>query len=106
MSSDEQGDDDGGDLHSSRPFWRHSSVTDLLHSIDQIGANRETSSGTAQNGYKRRRSSKVDEESRVVKGLPTNFYDWNYLCRIDRSRHLEIDPKPPLDIELSDSNLR
>ena len=106
MSSDEQDDNNVGDLHSSRPFWRHSSVTDLLHSIDSIGTNRETSGNTPQNGYKRRRSMKVDEESRVVRGLPINFYDWSYLGRLDRSRHMEIDPKPPLSLKFSDPILR
>ena len=103
MSSDEQDESNVGDLHSSRPFWRHSSVTDFLHSIDSIGASRKISGSTTQNGCSRRRSSKVDEESRVVKGLPINFYDWSYLGRLDRSRHLEIDPKPSLSLELSDS---
>ena len=106
MSSDEQDDDDVGNLRSSRPFWRHSSVTDLLHNIDSIGANHETSGNATQHRTRRRRSSKVDEESRVVRGLPINFYDWSYLGRLDRSRHLEIDPKPALSLELSDSILR
>ena len=103
MSSDEQDEDNVGDLRSTRPLWRHSSVTVFLHSIDSIGANRETTHNSIQNGCRRRQSSKVDEESRVVKGLPINFYDWSYLGCLDRSRHLEIDPKPPLSLELSDS---
>ena len=103
MSSDEQDIDDVRGLHSSRPFWRHPSITDWLHAIDTIGANREARSNTTQSGYKRRRSLKVDGESRVVKGLPINFYDRNYLDSLDRPRYLNLDPKPALPLEFSAS---
>ena len=103
MSSDEQDTEDVRGLHSSRPFWRHPSITDWLHDIDRIGASRETSSSSTQNGYRRRRSLRVDMESRVVKGLPINFYDWGYLDGLDRPRHLDLDPKPALSLELDAS---
>ena len=102
MSSDEQDADDILDLHSSRPFWRHSFITDWLHSIDSIGASHETPNA-AQNGYRRRRSSKVDRESQVVKGLPINFYDWEYLSSLEKSQYSDLDPKPALSLEFSDS---
>ena len=103
MSSDEQDIDDDRNLHSSRPFWRHPSITDWLHGIDSIGASREASGDTTQNGYKRQPSSKVDGESRVVKGLPINFYDWGYLDGLDRPQYLNLDPKPALSLEFSAS---
>jgi len=40
-------------------------------------------------------------ESRVVKGLPVNFYDWNYLSSLDRSQYLDLNPKPALPLTLS-----
>lgn len=104
MSSDEW--DEGGDrrLHSTRPFWRHPAVTDWLHSIDSVGST--TVHSPARYEVKRQLSSKVDIESRVVKGLPVNFYDWNYLAGLDRSQYLDLDPKPAIALELNDSLLR
>ena len=103
MSSDEQGADDVRDLRSSRPFWRHPSITEWLHNIDSVGANLETPRNAAQNGYRRRKSSEVDKESRVVKGLPLNFYDWSYLNNLERPQYLALDPKPVLSLEFSES---
>ena len=98
MSSDER---DGGELHSTRPFWRHSSVTNWLHSLDSIGS--ETVHNSVRCEVRRRSSSKVDMESHVVKGLPANFYDWNYLNSLDRSQYLDLDPGPVMALELNDS---
>ena len=103
MSSDEHDANDVRELHSSRPFWRHSSITDWLQRIDNIGANNEITSDTTQSGYERRRSPKVDKESRVVKGLPVNFYDLTYLDGLDELQYLDLDPKPVLSVEFSDS---
>ena len=103
MSSDEQDMNDVRELHSSRPFWRHPSIADWLQSIDSIGTNHEITSNTTDNGYKRRQSSKVDVESRVVKGLLVNFYDWDYLGSLDQQQYLDIDPRPALPLEFSDS---
>lgn len=99
MSSDERDTDDARYLHSSRPFWRHDSVTEWLHSLDSVGA--RISNGVVQHEERRRRSSKIDTESRVVKGLPVNFYDWSYLCGLDRSQYLDLDLKPAFPLTLS-----
>ena len=99
MSSDEWDADDARYLHSSRPFWRHACVTDWLHSLDSVGD--QVSNRVVQHEDRRRRSSKVDMASRVVKGLPVNFYDWNYLGGLDRSQYLDLDPKPTLALTLS-----
>ena len=106
MSSDEHDIDDVRELHSSRPFWRHPSIADWLQCIDSIGANHEIVSNATDNGYKRRRSSKVDMESRVVKGLPVNFYDWGYLSGLDKQQYSDVSPKPAFSLEFSDSTQR
>lgn len=100
MSSDERDGDEEGCLHSTRPFWRHPSVTVWLHNLDLIGSVAVHS--TAHHGVKRQSSSKVDTESRVVKGLPVNFYDWDYIESLDRSQYLGLDPKPAITLELND----
>lgn len=97
MSSDERDVDDARYLHSSRPFWRHACVTEWLHGLDSVGA-AQVSDSVVQHEGRRRRSSKVDMESRVVGGLPVNFYDWNYLSGLDRSQYLALDPKPVLPL--------
>lgn len=96
MSSDEW--DTGNDqcFRSIRPFWRNSSITDWLHSIDSIGA--RTLNHSLQHEGVRRKSSAIDVESRVVKGLPINFYDQSYLSGLDRSQYLDLDPKPAIPL--------
>lgn len=99
MSSDERDTDDARYLHSRRPFWRHTCVTDWLRGLDSVGA--QVSNSVVRRDDMRRQSSKVDLESRVVKGLPVNFYDWSYLSSLDRSRYLDLDPKPALPLIFS-----
>jgi hypothetical protein len=101
MSSDER--DEGNDrcLHSTRPFWRHSTVTGWLHSLDSIGS--VAVHNPARYEVKRQPSTKVDMESRVVRGLPVNFYDWSFLDNLDGSQYSDLDPKPAIALELSDS---
>ena len=103
MSSDEQDAGDIQDVFCSRPFWRHPSITDFLHSIDSIGKSRRIPTSAARNGYRQRRSSGVDMESRIVKGLPVNFYDWSYLNSLDQAGYLDLDPKLAISLELSNS---
>ena len=100
MSSDERDEGDGRCFLSTRPFWRHSSVTDWLHSLDSIGS--AVVHNTARYEVRRRSSSKVDTGSRAVKGLPVNFYDRNYLENLDGPQYLDLDPKPAIALKLSD----
>lgn len=99
MSSDERGADDDHCFYSARPFWRHPSVTDWLHDIDSLGSRARNRSFQREGG--RRRSSRVDGESRVVRGLPVNFYDWGYLSTLDRPRYLDLNPKPAISLGLN-----
>lgn len=101
MSSDERDVGDDRCLHSTRPFWRNSSITDWLHDLDLIGK-RLVDTATLYE-VKRRRSSKVDMGSRVVKGLPINFYDVSYLNTLDKYQYLDLDPKPAVPLEFNDS---
>jgi hypothetical protein len=101
MSSDERDAGDDRCLYSTRPFWRNSSITDWLQNIDSIGSG--SINTTARYEVKRQRSSKVDTESRVVKGLPVNFYDASYLSTLDESQHLCLDLKPAVSIEFNSS---
>ena len=102
MSSDERDEGEGRCLRSTRPFWRHSSITDWLHGLDSIGS--ESGHNTTRYEVRRRSSSEVDVESRVVKGLPVNFYDWDYLNSLDRSQYSTLDPKPAIALELNHSH--
>ena len=101
MSSDERDEEDDRSLHSTRPFWRHSAVTDWLHSLDSIGSVAVHNPTRYQ--VRRQSSSKVDTESRVVRRLPVNFYDWSFLDNLDGSQYSDLDPKPAIVLELSDS---
>lgn len=101
MSSDELDAGDDRSLHSTRPFWRNSSITDWLQNIDSIG--RGLGNATVRYEIKRRRSSKVDTGPRVVNGLPVNFYDVGYLDTLDRSQYLDLNPKPAVPLEFDDS---
>lgn len=101
MSSDERDMGDDRSFHSTRPFWRNPSITDWLHNIDSIGSGSVNT--TAQYKVKRRKSSKVDRESRVVGGLPVNFYDVDYLNTLNKSQYLDLDPKSAVSLEFSDS---
>lgn len=101
MSSDERDGDDARYFHSRQPFWRHACVTEWLRGIDSVSV--QTSNNFVQQEDRRQQSSKVDTESRVVKGLPVNFYDWNYLSGLDRSQYLALDPKPALALTFSAS---
>ena len=97
MSSDERDTDDDQCFHSTRPFWRHPSVTDWLHSIDSVGA--KTMNHGFRHRDRRRQSSTLDMESRVVKGLPINFYDRRYLDGLNRSQYSDLDPKPAISLD-------
>lgn len=101
MSSDERDVDDDRCLHSTRPFWRNSSITDWLESLDSIGS--RSVNTVVRYQVLRRRSSKVDVGSQVVKGLPINFYDVNYLNTLDRSQYLDLDPKPAVSLGFNSS---
>ena len=101
MSSDERDAGDDRCLHSTRPFWRNSSITEWLHTIDSIG--RASVNPTVRYEVKRRRSSEVDMESRVVKGLPVNFYDACYLSALDESQYLDLGPKPAVSLGFNSS---
>lgn len=98
MSSDEMDTSDDCNFQCTRPFWRHSSITNWLHGIDSIGA--ENMKYSFQHEYMRRPSSTVDMESRVVKGLPINFYDQDYLNGLDRSNYLGLDARPAVSLDL------
>lgn len=101
MSSDER--DAGNDrrLYSTPPFWRDSSITDWLHSIDSIGSRSANSTKRVQ--VERLRTSEVDMGSQVVKGLPVNFYSKCYLDTLDEFQYLDLDPKSAASLELNDS---
>lgn len=101
MSSDERDVGEDRSFNSIRPFWRHPLITDWLQNIDSIGNG--SANTTTQYQVKRQKSSKVDGESRVVRGLPVNFYDVGYLNTLDKSQYLDLDPKPAVSLEFSDS---
>lgn len=99
MSSDEQDVNDEYRFHSTRPFWRHSSITNWLHGIDSLGAT--ALKRNVQREDIRQQSPKVDVLSPVVRGLPVNFYDWGYLSDLDRSSYLDLDPQPAIPLEFT-----
>ena len=101
MSSDERDTSDDRSLRRVRPFWRNPSITDWLQNIDSIG--RGSVNITTRHEVKRRRSSKIDTELRVVKGLPINFYDTDYLNTLDKYQYMDLDPKPAASLEFTDS---
>lgn len=101
MSSDERDGEDDHCFYSSRPHWRSEHVTRWLHDLDYIHS--QAYRGDFQRTSYRRPSAKVNMGGKAVKGLPFNFYDWEYLESLDRSQYEDLDVQPSTSLEFRPS---
>ena len=96
MSSDEKDPNDDRYYHTIRPYWRNEQVTHWLHNLDRIHLKKHDPGSKLANH--RRSSAKVDMNCEVVKGLPLNFYDGNYLDSLERSQYEGLDLQPSISL--------
>lgn len=101
MSLDERGPDNDRHFYSVRPHWREESVTRWLHSLDYIHSQKYDRD--FQSAGHREPSGKVDTDCKVVKGLPSNFYDWSYLNSLERYKYEGLDLRPLVSLEFCSS---
>ena len=100
MSLDERDPENDRYFSSVRPHWRNEQVTRWLHDLDQIHSQKFADSKITN--Y-RRPSEKVDMDRNVVRGLPLNFYNWNYLDSLERSQYESLDILPSVSLEFCPS---
>jgi len=87
MSSDESATEDGGRIyHVARKPWRANAVKVMLHDLDSVHLSlRATTANRLKHGNLPhiRRDSQIKESLRgPVSGLPTNFYNTDWLAAL------------------------
>ena len=89
--------------------WRSAELTRFLRTLDLLHiSTRFTEKGQPTPGnWPRYRvhSSIVDNISPVVKGLPLNFYDSEWLLDLDPEHRAQLGDKPPLELKMPDNLL-
>lgn len=101
MSSDERDGENDHCFYSSRPHWRNEHVTRWLHDLDYVHS--QEYRGEFHRVSYRRPSAKVDMGRQAIRGLPFNFYDWDYLESLDRSQYEDLDVQPSISLEFRPS---
>ena len=89
--------------------WRSAELTRFLRTLDLLHiSTRFTEKGQPTPGNWPRyrvQSSIVDNISPVVKGLPLNFYDSEWLLDLDPEHRAQLEHKPPLELKMPDNLL-
>lgn len=101
MSSDENDPDNDRYFYSVRPHWRNEQITRWLHGLDHIHSQKYD--GDSKLTHYRRPSEKVDTDCSVVKELPLNFYDRNYLDGLEESQYESLGLRSSVSLEFCPS---
>lgn len=85
-----------------RPVWRAPCVSSWLDVVDKVYVAfrfQENSRATPGNWIRKRlTTSRVDEKTKVVPGLPENFYDRGWLKTLTRKQRQKLQMEAPLDL--------